>query len=160
MVERNLAKVEVESSRLFSRSNSKGSTSDMLPFFIEEEANSDGENADIVAGCLLVFQLCRIRRGNKAVMYRIANPASPVRLRAAPPPSHWPANWPRALLFHNALGMLFSPSGEIGRHSGLKIRRFVNSGRTGSIPVSGTIQDKAVSNRRHLFGGHLGLCST
>jgi hypothetical protein len=31
-----------------------------------------------------------------------------------------------------------SLSGEIGRHSGLKIRRFVNSGRTGSIPVSGT----------------------
>ena len=29
----------------------------------------------------------RIRRGNKAVMYRIANPASPVRLRAAPPSS-------------------------------------------------------------------------
>jgi hypothetical protein len=34
--------------------------------------------------------------------------------------------------------VLFGPSGEIGRHSGLKIRRFVNSGRTGSIPVSGT----------------------
>ena len=34
---------------------------------------------------------------------------------------------------------MLSPSGEIGRHSGLKIRRFVNSGRTGSIPVSGTI---------------------
>jgi hypothetical protein len=31
-----------------------------------------------------------------------------------------------------------SLSGEIGRHSGLKIRRFVNNGRTGSIPVSGT----------------------
>ena len=30
------------------------------------------------------------------------------------------------------------PSGEIGRHIGLKIRRFVNNGRTGSIPVSGT----------------------
>ncbi len=30
-------------------------------------------------------------------------------------------------------------SGEIGRHIGLKIRRFVNNGRTGSIPVSGTI---------------------
>jgi hypothetical protein len=29
--------------------------------------------------------------------------------------------------------------GEIGRHSGLKIRRFVHSGRTGSIPVRGTI---------------------
>ena len=138
MVERNLAKVEVESSRLFSRSNSKGSTLNMLPFFIGGKANSAGENADIVAGCLLVFQLCRMRRGNKAVMYRIANPASPVRLRAAPPSSPWPANWPRAFLFHNALSVLFGPSGEIGRHSGLKIRRFVNSGRTGSIPVSGT----------------------
>jgi hypothetical protein len=31
------------------------------------------------------------------------------------------------------------PSGEIGRHIGLKIRRFVNNERTGSIPVSGTI---------------------
>lgn len=30
------------------------------------------------------------------------------------------------------------PDGEIGRHSGLKIRRFVSSGRTGSIPVPGT----------------------
>lgn len=30
------------------------------------------------------------------------------------------------------------PSGEIGRHSGLKIRRFPEKGRTGSIPVSGT----------------------
>ena len=29
--------------------------------------------------------------------------------------------------------------GGIGRHSGLKIRRFVHSGRTGSIPVPGTI---------------------
>jgi hypothetical protein len=31
------------------------------------------------------------------------------------------------------------PSGEIGRHSGLKIRRLPEKGRTGSIPVSGTI---------------------
>ncbi len=30
------------------------------------------------------------------------------------------------------------PSGETGRHIGLKIRRFVNSGRAGSIPASGT----------------------
>ena len=30
------------------------------------------------------------------------------------------------------------PDGEIGRHSGLKIRRFVNSGRAGSIPARGT----------------------
>jgi hypothetical protein len=34
------------------------------------------------------------------------------------------------------------PSGEIGRHIGLKIRRFVNNGRTGSIPVSGTTTTK------------------
>ena len=79
----------------------------------------------------------QIGRGNKAVMYRIANPASPVRLRAAPPqvivisPSHG------AFLFHNTV-LSFGLSGEIGRHSGLKIRRFVNNGRTGSIPVSGT----------------------
>jgi hypothetical protein len=42
-------------------------------------------------------------------------------------------------LFDNRRSVLvFGLSGEIGRHSGLKIRRFVNSGRTGSIPVSGT----------------------
>jgi len=34
--------------------------------------------------------------------------------------------------------LIAGPSGEIGRHIGLKIRRFVNNGRTGSIPVSGT----------------------
>ena len=38
-------------------------------------------------------------------------------------------------MFHNRQPC---PSGEIGRHIGLKIRRFVNNGRTGSIPVSGT----------------------
>jgi hypothetical protein len=36
------------------------------------------------------------------------------------------------------LTMLLCPSGEIGRHIGLKIRRFLNKGHTGSIPVSGT----------------------
>jgi hypothetical protein len=34
--------------------------------------------------------------------------------------------------------MRTGPSGEIGRHSGLKIRRLPERGRTGSIPVSGT----------------------
>lgn len=40
------------------------------------------------------------------------------------------------------------PDGEIGRHSGLKIRRFVNSGRAGSIPARGTIRlaVRAVAN--------------
>ena len=32
------------------------------------------------------------------------------------------------------------PSGEIGRHNGLKIRRFVHSGHAGSSPASGTIK--------------------
>ena len=36
------------------------------------------------------------------------------------------------------------PSGEIGRHSGLKIRRLPERGRTGSIPVSGTIVKSAI----------------
>ena len=73
-------------------------------------------------------------------MPRIANPVSPVRLRTAPPnilvtdaPSTFAAG---AFLFHNRPNTC--PSGEIGRHIGLKIRRFVNNGRTGSIPVSGT----------------------
>ena len=35
-------------------------------------------------------------------------------------------------------GGIMGPGGEIGRHIGLKIRRFVNNGRTGSIPVPGT----------------------
>ena len=48
------------------------------------------------------------------------------------------------------------PSGEIGRHSGLKIRRFVNSGRTGSIPVSGTkwltMFEKVIELNRYAVG--------
>ena len=44
-----------------------------------------------------------------------------------------------AFLFDNLHIAVSSLDGEIGRHSGLKIRRFVHSGRTGSIPVRGTI---------------------
>lgn len=136
MVERNLAKVEVESSRLFSRSNSKGSTLKMLSFFI-------GGFVGLFGKAVGLYQADRIRRGNKAVMYRIANPSRSVRLRPAPP-SQLPATSPSygAFLFDNTLPDVgirrLSLSGEIGRHSGLKIRRFVNNGRTGSIPVSGT----------------------
>lgn len=124
MVERNLAKVEVESSRLFSRSNSeKGKR--LLPFFIP----------------LPRLGKLKSRRGSKAVMPRIANPVSPVRLRTAPPDlsgrNALSASVGGAFLFDNRHPCL---SGEIGRHIGLKIRRFVNNGRTGSIPVSGTIQ--------------------
>lgn len=38
----------------------------------------------------------------------------------------------------NCFKIVACPGGETGRHIGLKIRRFVNNGRTGSIPVSGT----------------------
>jgi hypothetical protein len=34
------------------------------------------------------------------------------------------------------------PGGEIGRHSGLKIRRFPEMERAGSIPVPGTMKDQ------------------
>ncbi len=51
---------------------------------------------------------------------------------------------------------MYCPSGEIGRHSGLKIRRFVNSGRTGSIPVSGTkwltMFEKVIELNRYAVG--------
>lgn len=63
MVERNLAKVKVASSRLVSRSTSKGKPG--LPFFVRMRRTA--------------------RRDSKAVMQRIANPSSPVRLRIAPP---------------------------------------------------------------------------
>ena len=46
---------------------------------------------------------------------------------------------PRALFLTCAVFCTACPSGEIGRHSGLKIRRLPEKGRTGSIPVSGTI---------------------
>ncbi len=57
-----------------------------------------------------------------------------------------------AFLFDNLYIEVSSLDGEIGRHSGLKIRRFVHSGRTGSIPVRGTIlylfiKTLALSNR-------------
>ena len=48
-----------------------------------------------------------------------------------------------------------SPSGEIGRHSGLKIRRLLVRGRTGSIPVSGT---KILHFRQLLTSDHSPLC--
>jgi hypothetical protein len=45
LVERNLAKVEVESSRLFSRSNFKGQHVKMLSFFVGElEAHTGSMN--------------------------------------------------------------------------------------------------------------------
>jgi hypothetical protein len=44
----------------------------------------------------------------------------------------------RRFFYTTCFKIALSPSGEIGRHSGLKIRRLPEKGRTGSIPVSGT----------------------
>ncbi len=78
MVERNLAKVEVESSRLFSRSKMVKKGKLLLPFFVEffdQQQVFDQQ-----------FEKFR-RRDSKSVMQRIANPSSPVRLWVAPPKS-------------------------------------------------------------------------
>ena len=64
LVERNLAKVEVESSRLFCRSS-----------FLKESQ----------AFLVVVDAMISVRRDSKAVMHRIANPCRSVRLRLAPP---------------------------------------------------------------------------
>ena len=65
MVERNLAKVEVESSRLFSRSKFEGKHSG-FPLILSK-------------------QRFAARRDSKMVMQRIANPPIPVRFRVSPP---------------------------------------------------------------------------
>ena len=65
LVERNLAKVEVESSRLFSRSKSEGKHSG-FPSIISSSSFA-------------------LRRDSKMVMQRIANPPIPVRFWVSPP---------------------------------------------------------------------------
>ena len=77
LVERNLAKVEVESSRLFSRSRTA-----------KREAQ-----ASLFSSSRFVGTPARDRRrGSKAVMHRIANPSRSVRLRPAPPSVPAPAH--------------------------------------------------------------------
>ena len=62
------------------------------------------------------------RRDSKAVMQRIANPSSPVRLRIAPPLFLPPLTFlsPRGGL-PSLRQCTLGPGGETGRHSGLKI---------------------------------------
>src|SRR4051812_31211638 len=71
-------------------------------------------------------------------MQRPAKPSTPVRSRPPPPVFQKSAVCAFFTCAPVKLGAL-CPSGEIGRHSGLKIRRLPERGRTGSIPVSGTI---------------------
>ena len=102
MVERNLAKVEVESSRLFSRSIfEKGSLG--FPFFL------------VVRG-LLFSNSGPDQRYDRAL-----------RACAA-----------RVTLQRRYALSSRRPDGEIGRHCGLKIRRFPEKGRAGSTPARGT----------------------
>jgi hypothetical protein len=78
LVERNLAKVEVGSSSLLSRSRFR-------------ESDVRLERADSMRHARTQTSLSRFsfgdgrRRGSKAVMQRIANPSRAVRLRPAPP---------------------------------------------------------------------------
>ena len=69
MVERNLAKVEVASSSLVSRSIFQKKGSSCFPFSSVSQLTT----------------MEPLWRDSKAVMQRIANPSSPVRLRVAPP---------------------------------------------------------------------------
>ena len=102
LVERNLAKVEVESSRLFSRSIfEKGSLG--FPFFL------------VVRGALF-------SNSGPDQRYDRALRACAARV---------------TLQRRYALSSR-RPDGEIGRHCGLKIRRFPEKGRAGSTPARGT----------------------
>jgi hypothetical protein len=81
LVERNLAKVEVASSSLVSRSKYQERKL-RLPFFsLADLCGVLSINSDAT------FGLCVSWRGSKAVMHRIANPCRSVRLRPAPPDS-------------------------------------------------------------------------
>ncbi len=149
LVERNLAKVEVESSRLFSRSNFKKEASASFCFggMIWPGGQAVGE----LTACRHRDRdrdrdrdRRRHRRDSKAVMQRIANPSSPVRLRVAPPRQSTRAPFRGALVLCGIVLlqprppiMRAGPDGEIGRRSGLKIRGPVK-GCTGSTPVPGT----------------------
>jgi hypothetical protein len=131
LVERNLAKVEVESSRLFSRSKfHKGKP--RLPFFVKRQRLPPSRKQ------ASLFYPAPFWRDSKAVMQRIANPSSPVRLRIAPPVSDSLDGTTRPALAVGLRQCLSGPGGETGRHCGLKIRRFPAKGRAGSIPARGT----------------------
>src|SRR5690606_16403539 len=86
LVERNLAKVEVASSRLVSRSKH--------------------QKGKLAVTCRASFFLVVCRRNGRVVMQRIANPCTSVRFRLAPPNTSRPAA-SRAFLFQDAgLGAL------------------------------------------------------
>ena len=121
MVERNLAKVEVESSRLFSRSIFQRKGSPGFPFL---SARCLGAVSDAGNGCW---------RDSKAVMHRIANPISPVRLRVAPPIRSIASAVPG-----DSWLLRFARVVKLVDTADLKSAAILHKGRTGSSPVLGT----------------------
>ena len=135
MVERNLAKVEVESSRLFSRSRSKIRKHDKLPFLLDSLVATERQ---------IFTEITNPRRDSKEVMQRPAKPFRSVRFRFPPPEQ----------TIREYLECLCSNAWKRARvvklvdTSDLKSAAFVNNGRAGSIPASGTSGNlHAVSSR-------------
>jgi hypothetical protein len=90
LVERNLAKVEVASSNLVSRSKhlkNPGGFSQKM-----------GSLSFPFVSVTIVFW-----RDSKAVMQRIANPSSPVRLWVAPPKNHAPEEFASGAFFYGRI---------------------------------------------------------
>jgi hypothetical protein len=83
LVERNLAKVEVASSSLVSRSRHSGKQS--FPFCLVDRPAIEQICEPVVHATSCVGSAVRLRRDSKAVMQRPAKPFRPVRLRLAPP---------------------------------------------------------------------------
>jgi hypothetical protein len=139
LVERNLAKVEVESSRLFSRSKFWGNLVLVWRCLNQGVINALNEVPSFHFGSCHNSKLHR--RDSKAVMHRIANPCRSVRLRPAPPGflarSASSAIVDGAFLFHNGASARVV---KLVDTADLKSAAFLHKGRTGSIPVPGTTE--------------------
>ncbi len=89
MVERNLAKVEVESSRLFSRSKIQKGSSQGFPFSLAMAPFQTLQTATKLVQYRANWRIrgynTHPRRGSKVVMQRPAKPCTPVRFRPPPP---------------------------------------------------------------------------
>jgi hypothetical protein len=108
LVERNLAKVEVASSRLVSRSRHSGKQ--RFPFCLVDQAAIEQICEPVVAGSAV-----RLRRDSKAVMQRPAKPFRPVRLRLAPPAVKEKPRLVGAFLFSVLLAWAFAPCIQFSR---------------------------------------------
>jgi hypothetical protein len=150
LVERNLAKVEVESSRLFSRSRIQKREAHKASFFYSKlPLRLSGRNLCAQHG--FEFAVTIRSRGGVA-KWLCSGLQSRLRRFDPDPRLHIPEKRCGAFFLWSCFTIALCPSGEIGRHSGLKIRRYPEKGRTGSIPVSGTnIFSQCMPRMRALF---------